>query len=58
MDSMGTEARMMDIRIKASLGLPLTDKELMCLQIESAGFGCGGSAPPIVRPAILEVIEP
>ena len=28
------------IRLKQILGGPLTDQELMCLQIEQNGFGC------------------
>ena len=34
------EARMDAIRLKEILGGPLTDQELMCLQIEQNGFGC------------------
>ena len=34
------EDRMDAIRLKQILGEPLTDKELMCLQIEQNGFGC------------------
>jgi hypothetical protein len=34
------EARMDAIRLKQMLGEPLTDQELMCLQIEQNGFGC------------------
>jgi hypothetical protein len=34
------ETRMDAIRLKQILGAPLTDQELMCLQIEQNGFGC------------------
>ena len=34
--------RMDAIRLKQILGEPLTDQELMCLQIEQNGFGCPG----------------
>jgi hypothetical protein len=34
------EARMDEIRLKQILGEPLTEQELMCLQIEQNGFGC------------------
>ena len=33
-----------EIRLKEILGGPLTDQELMCLQIEQNGFGCGTCA--------------
>ena len=36
----GMEARMDAIRLKQILGAPLTEQELMCLQIEQNGFGC------------------
>jgi hypothetical protein len=39
-DAAGMEARMDAIRLKQILGEPLTDQELMCLQIEQHGFGC------------------
>jgi hypothetical protein len=52
------EERMDAIRLKQIFGEPLTEQELMCLQIEQNGFGChaclnepvprsfdGGSAP-------------
>jgi hypothetical protein len=42
----GMEARMDDIRLKHMLGGVLTDQELMCLQIEQNGFGCGGCSSP------------
>lgn len=35
------ERRMDEIRLKQILGAPLTTRELMCLQIEQHGFGCG-----------------
>jgi hypothetical protein len=34
------EGRMDAIRLKQILGEPLTEQELMCLQIEQNGFGC------------------
>jgi hypothetical protein len=39
-DAEGMEARMDAIRLKQILGEPLTEQELMCLQIEQNGFGC------------------
>jgi hypothetical protein len=47
-DAAGMEDRMDAIRLKQILGEPLTDQELMCLQIEQNGFGCPGcpSDPP------------
>jgi hypothetical protein len=36
----GMEGRMDEIRLKQILGGPLTEQELMCLQIEQNGFGC------------------
>jgi hypothetical protein len=39
-DFAGMEGRMDAIRLKQILGEPLTDGELMCLQIEQNGFGC------------------
>jgi hypothetical protein len=46
-DVAGMEARMDEIRLKQILGGRLTDQELMCLQMEQNGFGCGtcSSAP-------------
>jgi hypothetical protein len=41
LDLAGMEARMDDIRLKQILGGPLTEQELMCLQFEQNGFGCG-----------------
>ena len=38
------EARMDAIRLKQILGEPLTEQELMCLQIEQNGFGCHACA--------------
>jgi hypothetical protein len=40
------EARMDAIRLKHMLGGTLTDQELMCLQIEQNGFGCGTCSTP------------
>jgi hypothetical protein len=39
-DATGMEDRMDAIRLKQILGAPLTEQELMCLQIEQNGFGC------------------
>lgn len=39
-DAAGMEARMDAIRLKQILGEPLTEQQLMCLQIEQNGFGC------------------
>ena len=39
-DAAGMEVRMDAIRLKQILGGPLTEQELMCLQIEQNGFGC------------------
>lgn len=39
-DFVGMEERMDAIRLKQILGEPLTEQELMCLQIEQNGFGC------------------
>jgi hypothetical protein len=39
-DPEGMEVRMDAIRLKEMLGEPLTEQELMCLQIEQNGFGC------------------
>jgi hypothetical protein len=38
--SEGMEDRMDAIRLKQILSQPLTERELMCLQIEQNGFGC------------------
>lgn len=35
-----------DIRLKQMLGGTLTDQELMCLQIEQNGLGCGTCSSP------------
>ncbi len=39
-DKVGMEQRMDAIRLKQILGEPLTDQELMCLQIEQNGMAC------------------
>jgi hypothetical protein len=39
-DAASMEGRMDAIRLKQILGEPLTEQELMCLQIEQNGFGC------------------
>jgi hypothetical protein len=42
LDTEGMAERMDAIRLKQLLAREtLTDQELMCLQIEEAGFGCG-----------------
>jgi hypothetical protein len=48
-DAAGMEARMDAIRLKQILGGTLTDQELMCLQIEQNGFGCGTCSAPAYR---------
>ena len=48
-DVAGMEARMDAIRLKEILGGPLSDQELMCLQIEQNGFGCGTCSRPRVE---------
>ena len=48
----GMEARMDEIRLKQILGAPLTEQELMCLQIEQNGFGC--HACPRDPPSLLD----
>jgi len=40
LDEAGIEERMDAIRLKQILGHPLTEQELMCLQMEQNGFGC------------------
>lgn len=39
-DAAAMDARMDEIRLKQILGHPLSERELMCLQIEENGFGC------------------
>ena len=39
-DAAGMEERMDAIRLKQILGAPLSERELMCLQIEQHGMGC------------------
>ncbi len=39
-DAAGMKERMDAIRLKQILGAPLTERELMCLQIEQNGLGC------------------
>ena len=46
LDPAETESRMDAIRLKQILGGALTDQELMCLQIEANGFGCGSCPRP------------
>jgi uncharacterized spore protein YtfJ len=43
-DYEGMEERMDEIRLKQILGEPLTEQELMCLQIEQNGLGCPAGA--------------
>jgi hypothetical protein len=45
-DRAAMEARMDAIRLKQILGEPLSDHELMCLQIEQNGFACQGCSSP------------
>jgi hypothetical protein len=40
-DVEGMQQRMDAIRLKQMLGGSLSEQELMCLQIEEHGFGCG-----------------
>lgn len=40
-DQTAMEERMDKIRLKQILGTPITHQELMCLQMEENGFGCG-----------------
>jgi hypothetical protein len=44
-DPAGMEDRMDAIRLKQILGAPLTERELMCLQIEQNGMGCHARPP-------------
>jgi hypothetical protein len=46
------EERMDEIRLKEILGEPLTDQELMCLQIEQNGFGCHACPPEPPPPSL------
>jgi hypothetical protein len=48
-DAAAIDARMDSIRLKQILGGTLTDQELMCLQIEQNGFGCGTCSTPAYR---------
>jgi hypothetical protein len=45
------EDRMDAIRLKQILGEPLTEQELMCLQIEQHGFGCKVCPPGPLSPS-------
>jgi hypothetical protein len=49
LDLAAMDARMDSIRLKQILGGTLTDRELMCLQIEQNGFGCGSCSTPTYR---------
>jgi hypothetical protein len=44
-DAAGMEERMDAIRLKQILGVPLTERELMCLQIEQNGMACHARPP-------------
>jgi hypothetical protein len=46
LDVAGMESRMDEIRLKQMLGGTLSDQELMCLQFEQNGFGCGSCSSP------------
>ncbi len=48
-DAAGMEGRMDAIRLKQILGEPLSERELMCLQIEQNGFGCHACPTPPPR---------
>jgi hypothetical protein len=43
-DAAGMAERMDAIRLKQILGAPLTERELMCLQIEQNGIACHARA--------------
>jgi hypothetical protein len=44
-DAAGMKERMDAIRLKQILGAPLTERELMCLQIEQNGMACHARLP-------------
>ncbi len=44
-DAAAMEERMDAIRLKQILGTPLTERELMCLQIEQNGMACYARPP-------------
>jgi hypothetical protein len=50
LDVEGMESRMDAIRLKQILGGPLTEQELMCLQFEQNGFGCGACSSASGQP--------
>ena len=51
-DAAGMEVRMDAIRLKQILGGPLTEQELMCLQIEQNGFGCHSCPTEPASPSV------
>jgi hypothetical protein len=51
------EGRMDAIRLKQILGEPLTEQQLMCLQIEQNGFGCH-TCPHEQAPPALDGTSP
>jgi hypothetical protein len=51
-DFAGMEERMDAIRLKQILGAPLTEQELMCLQIEQNGLGCHACLNELPRPPV------
>jgi hypothetical protein len=51
LDSQGMESRMDAIRLKQMLGGVLSEQELMCLQFEQNGFGCGSCSSAPAGPA-------
>jgi hypothetical protein len=56
-DPAGMEGRMDAIRLKQILGEPLTEQQLMCLQIEQNGFGCH-TCPHEQAPPALDGTSP
>ena len=51
-DDAGIEERMDAIRLKQILGHPLTERELMCLQMEQNGFGCASCSGATPAPEL------
>jgi hypothetical protein len=49
-DAAGMEERMDAIRLKQILGASLTERELMCLQIEQNGMTCHARPLTHIRP--------
>jgi hypothetical protein len=52
LEELGTEERMDAIRLKQILGHPLTEQELMCLQMEQNGFGCASCSGATPAPEL------